>query len=362
MAEPQRMRVGLVIGQLSYGGAEGQLCRLAVRLCRTHDVVVYCLSNVIEPYAEQLRAAGVPLRVFPAIGRFDVTRVVRLARALREDRIVVVHAFLFIASAYAFLATRFVGGTRLVTSARNCKLEPNPVRRWLMIRSFRASRAIICNSREMAAFATDHYGAPEGLIHIVYNGVDAQRFRTERQPHEGLRIGTVGRIERQKNLDLFLDAAAGVAERIENARFFVVGQGSERARLEARSLALGLGGKLEFVGLTDDVPGFLAQLDQFWLTSDHEGTPNVVLEAMAAGVPVIATRVGGTAEILVDGESGILVEKGEIGAFVEAGIRLASERSLSARMSTRARAEIESRYSIEAMVEATAQVYAEVST
>jgi glycosyltransferase involved in cell wall biosynthesis len=116
------------------------------------------------------------------------------------------------------------------------------------------------------------------------------------------------------------------------------------------------------VGLTDDVPGFLAQLDQFWLTSDHEGTPNVVLEAMAAGVPVVATRVGGTAEILVDGESGILVEKGEVGAFVKAGIRLAAERSLSARISTRARAEIESRYSIEAMVEATAQVYAEVST
>ena len=76
----------------------------------------------------------------------------------------------------------------------------------------------------------------------------------------------------------------------------------------------------------------------------------------------VATRVGGTAEILVDGESGILVEKGEVGAFVEAAIRLASERSLSARISTRARAEIESRYSIEAMVEATAQVYAEVST
>ena len=129
MAEPQRMRVGLVIGQLTYGGAEGQLCRLAMGLRESCDVVVYCMSGATEPYGAQLRAAGVTLRVFPAFGSFDVTRVVRLARALREDKIAVVHAFLFIASAYAYLATRFPGRACLVTSARNCKHESNPVRR-----------------------------------------------------------------------------------------------------------------------------------------------------------------------------------------------------------------------------------------
>jgi glycosyltransferase involved in cell wall biosynthesis len=112
-------------------------------------------------------------------------------------------------------------------------------------------------------------------------------------------------------------------------------------------------------GTTADVPGFLADLDQFWLTSDWEGTPNVVLEAMAAGVPVVATRVGGTPEVVDDGETGVLVEAGDPEAVAAAALRLAADAVLAGRLGEKAREAAERRFSIAAMVRATVAVYSE---
>src|SRR5512141_2675746 len=131
-----KRRVGLVIGQLTYGGAEGQLFELARALAGFAEPFVYCLSASQEPYGPRLRDAGVPLRLLPSRGSFDLSRVLALRRALREDGIEVVHAFLFLASGYAFLATRGLARVRLVTSARNCKPEPNPVRRAVLRAAF----------------------------------------------------------------------------------------------------------------------------------------------------------------------------------------------------------------------------------
>src|SRR5205085_5487753 len=202
-----RRRIGLVIGQLTYGGAEGQLFELARGLSERADPVVYCLSACDEPYGTRLREAGVRVRVLPSRGSFDLARVLARRRVLVEDRIDVVHAFLFLASGYSYLATRALAGIRLVTSARNCKPEPNPVRRAILRRAFRASSRVLCNSREMARYAESYYGAPPMRTSVVLNGVDTARFFIERRAHEGLRIGTVGRLERQKNIGMFLDAA-----------------------------------------------------------------------------------------------------------------------------------------------------------
>ena len=293
-ARDQRLRLGLVIGQLTYGGAESQLYELARGLGETCDVTVYCMSSATEPYGPRLEAAGVRVRSFPAIGRLDPTRVLRLASSLRSDGIELVHAFLFIGSAYAYLATRFLSGVRLVTSARNCKPEPSRLRRFVLERAFRSSHAIVCNSAEMARFAARYYGAPNDRLDIVYNGVDTERFAAAAPDPSRQIVGTIGRIERQKNLDLFLDAAAILRERFPAARFVIVGDGSLRPRLEERVRADGLADAVRFAGNVEDVPALLAGLGQLWLTSDWEGTPNVVLEAMAAGLPVVATRVGGT--------------------------------------------------------------------
>lgn len=350
-------RVGLVIGQLTYGGAEGQLFELARGLLPGAEPFVYCLSASEEPYGTRLRQAGVPLRVLPSRGSFDVARVFALRRALRDDRIEVVHAFLFVASAYAYLATRALPAMALVTSARNCKPEPNPLRRAVMRAAFRASARVICNSQEMARYAAASYGAPAGRTCVVLNGVDTQRFGAVRTPHAGLRIGTVGRIEKQKNIGVFLDAAALVLARRSDATFEIVGDGSLRSRWQEEIDRRALGRVVTMPGTRSDIPGFFAGLDQFWLTSDWEGTPNVVLEAMSAGLPVIATRVGGTPEVIDDPRTGRLVDAGDAVGVAAASLELAADEAAAHAMGERAAAAARERFSLAAMVAATAGVY-----
>jgi len=354
-----RRRIALVIGQLTYGGAEGQLFELARGLAGRAEPFVYCLSASQEPYGSRLREAGIRLRVLPSRGSFDVSRVRALRLALVEDRIDVVHAFLFLASGYAYLATRGLAGVRLVTSARNCKPEPNPLRRTLLRAAFRASSRVICNSREMARYATEYYGAPQERARVVLNGVDTARFHRARRPHEGFRIGTVGRIERQKNLGVFLDAAALVLSSRSDAKFEIVGDGSLREHFRAEVLRRGLGDVVTLPGTRSEIPDFFAGLDQFWLTSDWEGTPNVVLEAMAAGLPVVATRVGGTPEVVEHQRTGMLVDAGDAVGIAKAALDLAADPGASARMGLLAAETADRRFSIEAMVDATSAVYDE---
>jgi glycosyltransferase involved in cell wall biosynthesis len=352
-----KRRVGLVIGQLTFGGAEGQLFELARGLSAFAEPFVYCLSDKTEPYGTRLGEAGIPLRVLPARRSFDVGRVRALRRALVADGIEVVHAFLFLASAYAYLATLGLGGMRLVTSARNCKPEPNPLRRAVMKAAFRASRSVICNSREMARYAASEYGAPPGRTVVVLNGVDVDRFARQRRPHAGLRIGTVGRIETQKNLDMFLDAAELVLRERPDATFEIVGDGSLRAHYEAEIERRGLSRCVRLPGTRGDIPELFAHLDQFWLTSDFEGTPNVVLEAMAAGLPVLATKVGGTPEVVEDGRTGILVDARDAQGLARHSLALAGDHGAARRLGDRAAEAARERFSIAAMVERTADVY-----
>ncbi len=351
------MRIGLVIGQLTYGGAEGQLSELALGLRHEADVFVYCLSDQTEAYGARIADAGIPLRTVPARRRLDLGRVVQLARWLREDRVEIAHAFLFIASAYAYLATRMTPGVRVVTSARNCKLEPSAPRRWALRRAFQASDAIICNSQEMARFAVRHYAANSERIHVVFNGVDTERFQGRRHPRKGLVIGTAGRIEAQKNLEMFLVAAAQFHEARPEAMFEIVGDGSLRDSLVRRARELGIGDRVRFSGNTDDMPGFFGRIDQFWLTSNWEGTPNVLLEAMSAGVPVVATRVGGTSELIEDGNTGSVIEKGDAAAASATALRLVDRPDETARMARNARESVCRRFSIRAMIVATRRVY-----
>lgn len=350
------LRVGLVIGQLSTGGAEGQLRMLCEAFDRRRVApVVYCLSADTRPVGPQLERAGVPVRAL-AGGRLG--RVGALRRALAADRIQVAHAWLFIANAYAWAATRG-GGPALVTSARNCK-RSGPLLDALNRRAFRASGAILVNSARVGRYIQEEYGAPGDRIDLVYNAIDLDRFhpRAPAAPApDGPRIIMIGRLVAQKNPRLFLDGARGLRARIPTARFQLVGDGPLRDELQACIAAAGLDGCVELLGERGDVAELLRAADLFWLTSDWEGLPNVVLEAMACGLPVVATDVGGTAELFTPDVEGALIAAGDGAALVERSAAILADpaRLTAMRAAARRRAEA---FGVARMVAATEGVYA----
>jgi glycosyltransferase involved in cell wall biosynthesis len=350
----------LVIGQLTTGGAEGQLWLLCRGLDRTRfQLTVYCLSEQTAPYGEQIAAAGIPLRVVSG-GR--LARVRTLRRWLAADRINVVHAWLFIANSFAWAASR--GGRRaLVTSARNCKRQGR-VLDLVNRQAFQSSAAIVVNSENVGTYIAEHYAAPRERLRVIYNGIDTERFcpLSPAAPATASLgpIVTVGRLVAQKNHELFLRAAQQLASEIPGLRFVIVGDGPLRAALAAQAGRLGIADQVVFAGERADVSELLRGASLFWLTSRWEGLPNVVLEALASGVPVVATDVGGTRELVRSGVDGFVVSNEDCDGFVRHSRELLGDAALRQRFRAAARARAHE-FSVGQMVGAFARLYEEVA-
>jgi glycosyltransferase involved in cell wall biosynthesis len=355
------LRVALVIGQLHAGGSERQLAELAMGMrggsCAPH---VYCLSEIIDPFGPLLEKAGVPLRVFHRRHSFELRRLIALARLLREDRIDVVLAFAQPVNLYSFLALMKRRRGRFLASSRVTDLPESRVENWVNGFVYRHSFRVVVNSRFGAESATKIYGVPPGRIEVILNGVDPARFEYQGGQEEARRelglpaaapvVALVGRLEAQKRVDLFLEAARRVSQAMPECRFLVVGAGDLMDRMKKLATEMDLDSKVLFTGARKDMDRILAATDLLAVSSDFEGLPNVVMESMAAGKPVVATDVGGCRELIADGVTGFLLPAGDAGALAERMTRVLSlpdrGRSLGAAGSHRIRSE----FSIAAMV------------
>jgi glycosyltransferase involved in cell wall biosynthesis len=219
------------------------------------------------------------------------------------------------------------------------------------------TREYVIERREMA---------PE-RIEVIYNGIDVSRFdlavdvRAKRielglRP-DGLVAGIVGRFVEQKDHAGFLRAAKLVSERNPAAQFLCVGRGPTLEATEALANELGIADKVVFAGERSDVPEIMHALDVLVLSSRWEGFPNVLMEAMAASCPVIATRVGGSPELVVDGESGLLVPPEEAPALSSAMLRVLGDKELATALGQGGRHRVESLFSREHMAGETAKLY-----
>lgn len=348
----------MVIGQLSVGGAEGQLRELVRGIDRQRfDPVVYSLVPAEGPIRRSIEESGVAVR---EVGGRGPARARRLARLLANDRIDVVHSWLFIANTYAWMARHFGVRVPLIASARNCKSQG-----WLHhaanAAAFRASACVVANSEEVARYVVRRYLAPPARVRVVHNGIDTARF----SPRGGgdtaaPRIVTAGRMVEQKNPQLFLRAAALVHSAEPAARFVWLGDGPLRQSIVERGRAVGLGQALELPGERNDVEEWFGRATLFWLTSSWEGLPNVVLEAMACGLPVIATDVGGTRELLASGREGFLVQAGAADDLAHYTLALLRDPRLREEMGRQARRRAE-QFTVQRMVRSMQDIYVEVA-
>jgi glycosyltransferase involved in cell wall biosynthesis len=205
---------------------------------------------------------------------------------------------------------------------------------------------------------------PYGLHLDPYLGCERHRgeFRRElRLPIEAKLVGIVGRVFPIKNHRLFLDAAALVVQQEPGARFVIVGDGVLRPEMEDRAHRMGIADKVIFTGWRQDLPRVYADLDLLAVTSNNEGTPFSAIEAMAAGCPVVATRVGGLPDLINEGQTGYLVPPGDAQAVAAGMRRLLQAPETARRMGQAARARVKECYTVQRLIRDTEQLYLNLS-
>lgn len=229
--------------------------------------------------------------------------------------------------------------------------------------------AIVVNSAAAAGELAGRFGVAESKIRNVGVGTDlkkiaaarpAEEIRRELNLGESKLVGVVAKLSPVKGHVHFLEAAAFISRAYGDVRFLVVGDGPERARLKRMAADVGLFGKAHFLGVRDDVPSLLGAMDVLVLSSLSEGSPNVVLEGMAAGVPIVATRVGGIPELVEDGVSGLLVDPGDGSALSSAVLALLSDPDRARTMGERGRVKAVEQYDIGRVVASMEDVFSEL--
>ena len=343
-----RLRVALVAGTLGQGGAEKQFVYMATALAAEGaDVRTYTMTRG-EYHGRTLDAAGMA----PTwVGRSTLppVRAAALTAALARFRPHVIQAGHFFTNLYVTIAARLTGAAAVGAIRSDVHYELATHGRlgpW----SLRAPPDIITNSWT-ARNAAEKMGRDPGTVHVVPNAIDLPAFDQAALPPSRASAAAgpvalaVGSLLRVKRFDRFLEALALARGRNASLRGAVVGDGPERPALEQLAGSLGLlPDGVSFLGVRDDVPALLTGADFLVLTSDHEGFPNVALEAMAARRPVIATPCGDVGRLVREDASGFIVPFDDVELLAQRMTDLARSADLRCRLGASGREIVEQRY------------------
>jgi glycosyltransferase involved in cell wall biosynthesis len=359
----------LIIDDASIGGGQHHVLALAERLtARGLKVAVACEARgylVDELYQRNIPHHAVRLSESPSVrGLADLAKVIRASGAQ------LVHTHGGTAGFYGRLAARWVGDIGTVHTYHGIHyLHDKRLRRRCLHRAIdrfllRWTDEVICVAKSDEDLALREKLALPNHVSVIYNGIDLARFemsqagdRRTGQRNDHFIVGTVGRLHEQKGHIYLLQAAALIHQAYSQVRFRIIGDGPLRESLETQSRALGLNGIVEFLGARIDVPAQLRQFDLFILPSLWEGLPYVLLEAMAAGVPIVTTDVDGVREMITDGREGIVVPSRNAHALAAAVIDLMGNGARRADLGVKGAQVIKERFSLDAMIEQTVAVY-----
>jgi L-malate glycosyltransferase len=373
MTQSRRLKVLHLLSGDLWAGAEAQVFTLVSRLIRMPDLDVHVILLNRHVLAEKLDSIGVPIEIMDEKTMSTAGIIRRLSEILKSQHFSILHTHRYKENILGALSARLTVRPALIKTVHGL---PEPFRGFAgaKFRLYQAMDAImtrlyfdkiICVSQEITARQTTAHGRNKAIY--ITNALDIEACKPTRDRQSVRRelgldpdapvIGTVGRLVPVKGLSVLLEAAVDLAPAVPHLKILIVGDGPERERLTEQVAATGLAGIVHLVGFRHDVADLLAAFDVFALPSLSEGLPMVLLEAMALQIPIVASRVGGVAEVLMDGESGLLVAPGEPGSLATACHRLLAEQHLATRLATAARQRLEQQYSADRMASAVAALY-----
>jgi len=354
----------LMVRELNLGGSERQMAEIAKALDRSQfDPRAGCFRPA-GLRGEELRAAGVPIVQFPVPSLASVKGALRIAAYVREQRIGLVHTFDMPANLYAVPAARMAGSAVVVSSQRADRRLMQPLYHHGLRVTDHLVDGIVVNCEFIRRHLRDDEKVPAGLIHLCYNGIDTGTFSPVRGPRpEALRdaslvVGVVCVLRPEKGLETLLDAFAEVHDIEPGMKLAVVGSGPCLADLQERARSLGILEQCVFEPATPRVAAWLAGMDIFVLPSISEALSNSLMEAMACGCAVAASRVGGNPELVTDGETGMLFAPRDPAALAQILRVLIRDPALRQALASNASRAIASRFSLSAAARRMGEIYA----
>jgi len=352
---------------LGWAGAEKKLWELVHRMDKSRFNTLVCNFGMGDYFPEQLERLGLRYVTLKRRNQFDISLIWRLYHLIRREKIDVVMSTLFYADFMAALVGKWAGAKAVFS----WETISSPL--WLLPRRLYPYRAVIkladqviSVSQATAKWLQEERGVSERQITVIPYGVDLQRFITARNmqlkaqlgiPAASPVIGMVARLQPQKGHTFLFQAARIIQEKAPQTRIVLVGGGPDRDILEKQVHEMGLANMVHFLGYRDDIPDLLNTFDIFTLPSLFEGLPNVVLEAMACGLPVVATPVDGTREAVIPEQTGILVPVEKPALLAEALLALLTNPARARELGENGRRRVENEFSLELQVKRFEDIY-----
>jgi glycosyltransferase involved in cell wall biosynthesis len=357
-------RILHLITNLERSGTQKQLCLLAEGLLRTGFDIHVCTLAEGGPMAERLRAAGIHITILGKRWTFDPRAIWALKRLVDHLQPDVIHAWGGTANTCGLAAA--IGCGKGLVTAYQCM---TPFRSSLQLRLDqeigRRSMSLVANSRSVSEFYVAR-GLPQEKFQIIPNAVEqpSPPTVTRRQildemelPKDSRLIGLVGRLAPHKRVKDAIWAADLLKVIRKDVHLLIFGEGPHGDRLRKFRDQVRIGDKVHFLGQRGDVQRFLPHFDLLWSTSAYEGQSNAILEAMAVGVPIVASDIPGTREFVIHGETGRLVQVGDRAGFAREAHRLLEDAALAHRLGQAGRDYVQREFTVEKMVRQYLEMY-----
>lgn len=372
-AQGEKTKILHLISSSGLLGAEHVLLELAVHSkSQGLNVTIGVFENSQNPNLELANCAekfGFEVQIFPCNGRFDKKTVQMIKDYMNNAGVQILHSHNYKSNFYARRALSN-SNVRWVVTNHGRRFGPKLLL-YNLLDAFIVRRAdkIIAVSEEIAK-KMKLAGIAKGKICLIENGVNLEMFTTNSSSQaikeslgikkEVLVVGAVGSLTREKGHLYLLTAVTKVAQRLPEVIFLFVGDGRERSNLERMVFKLGIEDKVIFAGMRKDIPEILSILDVFVLPSLNEGLPIALLEAQAAKVPVVATRVGAIPDVVKDGVTGILIPPEDPEAIAKSIVRVLSDRKSACNMAQRGFERVRDNFSAEKMADKYLSLYQEL--
>jgi glycosyltransferase involved in cell wall biosynthesis len=362
------------VHSLDVGGTEKLIYDIAEALPKYDIEPMVCCLDSLGVWGERLKSAGTKVYNLQRRAGIDTLLVKRLRGLIKEESPDILNPHQYTPYFYSVISAALLSKRPKVVFTEHGRFYPDTMK-WKRVIFNQVANIFTDEIVGVSEFSkkalVDVERFPEKRIKVIYNGIKTESFSrtvdvTAIKKSLGLVaddviIGTVGRLCAEKNHRMLIRAFADVRKAIENAKLLIVGGGELENELKAFSRDLGINSDVIFLGQRQDVPELLKIFDVFALSSDSEGASLVLLEAMASALPVVATAVGGSPELILSGKTGLLVPRGDHKAFSEAILYVLRNPAIKKEMGMTARAHFDSEFTFDAMIKKYVDLYNAVS-